>query len=182
MNEEELRAALDPRGLLVPGAIPEPPRRTVYTVFAQRSDACLDLVALRHHASRFFGAKIGLTVDKRYGGHAPDMDAARIVLSTDDASTSGTRLIYGRRAEAADVDAAGAAERAQNTTGMALLAQRCGAVWLVVREGEDDRVALLVSAIFASVMLGPILTPAGDRLLGVRSARLELERRARPYR
>jgi hypothetical protein len=55
-------------------------------------------------------------------------------------------------------------------------------VWLVARESEDDRVALTIAAILASSLLGPILTPAGDELIGVRSARMKLEGRARPYR
>src|SRR5690606_16987876 len=158
------RESLDERGILIPGALPRPSRADAFTVFAQRNDACLDLVALRNHASRFFRAKIGLTVDKHYGGYAPDEDAARVVLATDEAPTSGTRLVSGRRADSGDLAAAEAAERAQKTNGMALLAQRCGAVWLVVREGTDDRVALTIAAIFASVMLGPILSPDGKEL------------------
>jgi hypothetical protein len=55
-------------------------------------------------------------------------------------------------------------------------------VWLVVRESPDDRVALTLAAILASALLGPVLAPEGDELFGVRTARLKLEGRARPYR
>jgi hypothetical protein len=43
-------------------------------------------------------------------------------------------------------------------------------------------VALTLAAIFASVLLGPIVPPKGDRVFGVRTARLELEKKSAPYR
>ena len=76
---------------------------------------------------------------------------------------------------------------------MGLLARRCKTVWLIARgtsappstrdvnASPDDRVALLIAAVFASVLLGPILD--GDEIFGVRTARLKLERpAATPYR
>lgn len=74
---------------------------------------------------------------------------------------------------------------------MSLLAERCKMLWLVMIEGDAgasapdpdaDRVALTIAAILASSLLGPILSPNGDELFGVRTARLKLERRAQPYR
>ena len=182
LGEERFRELLDERGVLRPDALAPPDPSAAYTVFAQRSDAMLDVAALRNHAVRFFEAKLGLTVDKRYGHDAPQTDAARVVLATNDGSASGTRLCFGRRARGPDHAAAEAAERVQGSNGMALLAQRCGTVWLVVRESDDDRVALTIAAIFASSMLGPILGPEGDELFGVRTARMKLEGRPSPYR
>jgi hypothetical protein len=181
LDEESFRALLDRDGLLRSEALAAPARDAAFTVFAQREDARLDVAAIQQNASRFFAAKIGLTVDKTYAA-APFVDAARVVLATDDGTAAGTRLCYGRPANASDHAAAEQAERAQGTSGMSLLAQRCKTVWLVVRESDDDRAALTIAAIFASVMLGPILAPDGQRLFGVRSARLELERHASPYR
>lgn len=175
-DEQAFRKLLDERGVLVPGALEPPGRHAAYAVFGQRRDAALDVAALRGQAARFFDAKLGLTVDKRYLG-APKVDAAHVVLATNDGEVAGTRLAYGRPADVDDVAAAESAERLQGTTGMALLAQRCGVVWLVVAEredGADDPVALTIAAIFASVLLGPILVPSGDALLGVRSARERL--------
>lgn len=163
----------------MPGAIAAPAREGAVAVFAQARSARLDLDALRQSATRFFGAKIGLTVDKDYAAAEPDEDAARVVLSAEGAA--GTRLCFGRRADGADVAAAEAAERAQGTYGMALLAQRCPTIWLVVPDaGPSDRVALTIAAIFASVMLGPIL--AGGEIFGVRTARAKLDAAASPYR
>jgi hypothetical protein len=179
--EERFRRALDEHGLLRPGQFDPPSPEASFVVFAQRPDARLDLDSLRRNASRFFGARLGLTVEKHYGEVAPETDAARVVLASDDGLTSGTRLCFGRRADLADRARIEAAERAAGTTGMALLAQRCATVWLV-EGGHEDRVALLVAAIFASVLLGPIVPPRGDEAFGVRTARLRLEGRAAPYR
>ncbi|MBS2015241.1 MAG: hypothetical protein JST00_20295 [Deltaproteobacteria bacterium] len=178
LSEEELRALLDDRGILAPGALAPPPRARCLAVFAQRPDPRLDVEALKQQASRFFATKLGLTVDKRYGTDPPIADAARIVVSGADPGASGTRLCYGRAASADDVAAAEEAERQQGSTGLALLAQRCRTVWLVVPEpGDDgaDRVALTIAAIFASTMLGPILVPGGREIFGVRTARMKLE-------
>jgi hypothetical protein len=55
-------------------------------------------------------------------------------------------------------------------------------VWLVVREADDDRAALTIAAVLASMLLGPILAPDGREIFGVRTARLKLEGRPSPYR
>jgi hypothetical protein len=182
LDEQSFRALLDRDGLLRADALAPPDRAASYTCFAQRDDARLDLDAVRRNAEHFFDSKLGLSVDKRYGPGVVPVDAARVIIASDDVSASGTRLCYARPTDAADLAAAEAAERVQGTHGMSLLAQRCATVWLVVREADEDRVALTIAAIFASTMLGPILAPDARRLFGVRTARLELERQKSPYR
>lgn len=182
LTEEAFRELLDEGGVLRPGALAPVERARAWAVFAQRPDARLDVAALAHQAERFFATKIGLTVDKRYGDRAPDTDAVRVVVAGGDGTAAGTRLCFGRPALPADVAAAEAAERAQQTSGMALLAARCRTIWVIVPESDEDRTALLIAAIFASTMLGPILSPDGKELFGVRTARLKLEGRASPYR
>lgn len=175
ISEEQFRSLLDARGILRPGTLEPPDRSVAYAVFAQRSDARLDVGAIRNHAARFFQIKLGLTVDKHYDANVPTVDAARLVALSGDGIVNGTRLCFARPADEADYTNAEAAEREQDTSGMALLARRCGVVWLVTRTTEDDRVSLTLAAILASTMLGPILSPSGDALFGVRTARLMLE-------
>jgi hypothetical protein len=183
VSEERFRELVDDRGVVMPGALPAPERSSSYLVFAQRPDACLDMRAIKQHAQRFFATKIGLTVEKSYRDDPPMSDAARVVVSSDDGLVSGTRLCFGRAADMTDLALVEEAERTQGSTGMALLAQRCPTVWLIETEGgEDDRVALALAAILASVLLGPIVPPKADRVFGVRSARLELEKKSSPYR
>lgn len=178
LGEDEFRALLDEQGVLRPAALPPPDRSGAWTIFAQRPDARLDVFALKAQATRFFDAKVGLTVDKRYLA-PPATDAARVVLATADPACSGTRLAYARPADAADLALAEAAEERQGTYGLALLARRCPTVWLVACEADlpgDDLVALTLAAIFASVLLGPILSPSGAEIFGVRTAREKLAR------
>lgn len=183
LTEEQFRQVLDDRGVVPPGALSTPERSSCYLVFAQRSDACLDMRAIKQHAQRFFATRVGLTVEKKYRDDPPMTDAARIVLSSDDGLLAGTRFCFGRAADMTDLAIVEEAERNQGSTGMALLAQRCPTAWLIETEGgEEDRVALSLAAILASVMLGPIVPPKGDRVFGVRTARLELEKKSSPYR
>jgi hypothetical protein len=189
MKEEDLRALLDERGILRVGAFKgsRPDRSSGYAVFAQRPNVMLDLPALKNQAQRFFGAKIGLTVDKSYfGAQVPEEDIAHLIVSTDDGTANGTRLIYGRAADTSDHAAAESAERMQGTSGMALLAQRCATLWIVAIESAGvggDRAALTIAAILASHFLGPILSPDGIELFGVRTARMKLEKLAgQPFR
>jgi hypothetical protein len=182
LTEEAFRELLDERGLLRPRALASPDRDRAYAVFAQRDDARLDADAIARQGERFFATRIGFTVDKRYDDGAPDIDAARVVVAGGDGTSSGTRLCYGRPVESADLAAAEEAERAMGTYGLALLAQRCKTIWIVLPEIEEDRAALTIAAILASQLLGPILSPGGKEIYGVRGARLKLEGRASPYR
>lgn len=183
LTEARFRELLDEGGVLRPGALAPPVTQTAFLVFAQRADAGLDLGALRQSATRFFDTRIGFTVDKRYGESAPRVDAVRVVVAPSDGLASGTRLCFGRPTEPDDLARVEAAERAAGRHGMGLLAQRCPHVWLIeTEEGDDDRVALTLAAIFASVLLGPIVPPRADDVYGVRTARAKLEERARPYR
>lgn len=173
------RELLDERGLLKPDLLAPPPREKTWTVFSQERDLRLDLARLRTQGERFFAAKVGITVDKRYEGELPIVDAARVVLSASDAA--GTRLCFGRHAEPSDLAAVEAAEAASNGYGLAQLAQRCPTLWSIVPSIDHDRVALTLAAIFASMFLGPIVTPTGETF-GVRTARMKLEARGSPYR
>ncbi len=151
-TEEAFRELLDERGLLRPGTLAPPDRNSSYAVFAQVSDLRLDIEALKRQAQQFFATKLGMTVDKRYGDAAPEVDAARIVVSSGDGTASGTRLCYGRAADSSDHAAADEAERAIGTCGLAHLARRCKTIWTVEPQAEDDRAALTIAAILASAL------------------------------
>lgn len=182
LTEEAFRELLDDHGVLRPGSLASPDVDICYAVFSQRTDVRLDVEAIKRQAERFFAARVGITVDKRYDDGAPEVDAARFVIAGDDGTSAGTRLCYGRRIEPDDLARAEQAERAMGTYGLALLAQRCKTIWLIVPEAEEDRAALTLAAVFASHMLGPIMSPSAEKIYGVRGARLELERHTSPYR
>ena len=120
-----------------------------YLVFAQESGAAPDPAVLAAQARRFF---------------ATEELAARNVA-----------------VRPATEDDWAAAEQAEARTGAAAsglsrLARRCATVMIVACEADDpdDRGALLLAAVLASVHLGPILDPARERIFGVRTARVML--------
>ncbi len=149
-----------------------PPRREdAFVVFAQRSDARIDVKVWSAHAQRFFATRLGLTADKRYDGDEPRTDKATFVVAPD-GEPPGLRHVFARPSQADDYALAEAADIAGS--GLALLARRCGTVWLVVRETRSDPLALRLAAILASVLLGPILDYSTNELFGVKTARSKL--------
>jgi hypothetical protein len=179
-TEEEFRARLDERGILRDLSI-EPRRAQAFTVFAQQKGARIDLGAWQRNAVQFFQTEIGLSVPKRYEAEWPERDAAHFVVLAP-GGRAATRLCYGRPRADDDLRAAEDADTKAGLTGLGTLARRCPMVWLVAVESDADRTALLLSAILASVALGPILPPDQAELFGVRTARQRLEDSAGPYR
>jgi hypothetical protein len=181
VREEDFRELLDDYGILRPGALEPPPRSTAFTVFAQRRDARVEAEVWRRHAAQFFDAELRVTVPKQYVFDPPASDAAEVGLTTA-TRAEATRLCFGRPREKDDLEAADVADVRQGSAGLGLLAKRCPTVWLVATLGEGDEAALRLAAILASVVLGPILTPDGMELFGVRTARAKLEALGTPYR
>jgi hypothetical protein len=149
-----------------------PSRETGFVVFAQRTDARVELEAWSAHAERFFATRVGLAEDKKY---APDIpvplvDSVSFVIAPLGESP-GVRLAFARPRDEEDLALAEAADARAGFTGLALLARRCPTVWLVARETEGDGLALRLAAILASVLLGPILDTRSGELYGVKTAR-----------
>jgi hypothetical protein len=156
-----------------------PTRDASYVVFAQASEARVDIGGWDAHATRFFDTRIGLA--------AGVLPALSLVVAPA-SEPPGIRFVYAHPRDADDVALADAADTAG--AGLALLARRCSLVWLVAREvggaspplpavrphPVDDRLALRLAAILASVFLGPILDVRVPELLGVKSARGRLDR------
>lgn len=179
--EEELRRALDERGILRPGAVREPRPESSFLVFGQAKSVAIPLSALEANANRFFATKLGLSVEKNYlAGYDAEEDAANVILSGD--ALRAVRLLYVRKVSEGDRMRAERADATGGASGMFDLTRRCETAWIVDSEGEGDRAALLLAAVLASVVLGPIVPPTGDELFGVRTARLRLEQRSSVFR
>jgi hypothetical protein len=177
-EDEAFAALVDEHGILRADAelaLPEPS----YVVFSQRPDAALDLAVLRRNAERFFKTTVGITVPKRYAYDVPLRDAARFVVAPSDVA-GGVRLCVGRPTDDRELTLADAADLRAGRAGMFELARRCPTTWFIERNGDDDRTALLLAAVFSTTFLGPIYD--GDKLFAVRTARTLLESSARPYR
>jgi hypothetical protein len=139
-------------------------------VFAQRADLSIDIDAWNAHATRFFATRVGFA-------EVPPMGSTmktRFVVAPD-GGTPGIRGALVRPRDAEDLALAEAADARAGATGLALLARRCPAVWLVERTSPVDRIALRFAAILASLVLGPILDTTDGTLFGVKTARRKFE-------
>ena len=182
MNEETFRGLVDANGFLkAPGELATLGLAPAFMVFAQRDDARLEIHFWQQHARRFFDTELGLTIDKAYDrlDAMPSVDAARIVVSSPKNAIEATVLCAARPSTPADLVLAESIEARHGYTGLSMLAKRCKTVWLI-SAAPSDRASLLLSAIVASVVLGPIVSPAHDELYGVKTARLKLESRPAP--
>ena len=134
-----------------------------FLVFSQSDDIALPVDRLTAQARAHFDAVLSAT-------RPEDSGATRFAYATRGAR--GEFDVSIRAAGAADVAGARQAERNGPGGGLADLAARCKAVWSIEpSEQPPEWLAFEFYALLASVALGPILTPDGSSLLGVRSAR-----------
>jgi hypothetical protein len=148
-------------------------------VFSQQPDLVAALPQLLAHARRFFAAEVDVL--SASPPDRPDLAEAHLLLRFDSARYPGrgTFRIESRPPNGADRAAAEAAEVRGKAGGMAQLAGRCGALWVVTAEGEISGSAeLQLSALLASVALGPVLPEDESTLYGVRGAMERAEKAA----
>ena len=130
-----------------------------WRVFAQDDSPRLRVREWQHNAKQFFDATIELA--------SSQSTTAKLSIGAQ------TREIRGRIREENDLRDAIEVESARENGMYDLAERRCGSIWIVEREGPEDRTALVIAAVIASVCLGPIL---GDgALFGVRTAREKLD-------
>ena len=145
-------------------------------VFSQQSNARIAIDAWNDHAVRFFQTRVGMAEPFAPEGGVPGVMRARLVIAPD-GGAAGVRSAWTRSRTADDLALADAAEARAGGGGLALLARRCPWVWLVERDTIDDRLALCLAAILASVLLGPVLDARAGKIFGVRTAREKLAAR-----
>jgi hypothetical protein len=162
--------------------------KTDYLVFGSAPDAHVDVAVWDAQARRFFDTRLALAggedaaTEPSENPSMPDpslrsgMRAIRIEIVPPD-GPAGQRTIAGRPRRPEDLALAELAEARAGGGGLVLVARRCPTVWLVMRQAEDDPLALRLAMILASVLLGPVLDPRTPELFGVKTARQKLERR-----
>jgi hypothetical protein len=148
-------------------------------VFSQEPDLVAALPRLLQHARRFFAAEVNVL-----GASPPERSQpleAFVELRWERARYAGHGVfrITSRPTSPDDHFAADAAEARGRAGGMAELARRCAAVWTITAEGEATGTAeLQLSALLASVALGPVLPEDESTLYGVRGAMERAEKAA----
>jgi len=149
----------------------------VTRVFSQQPDLVAALPKLLAHARRFFAAE--LDVLSASAAERPDLAHAVVSLRLESARYpgSGSFRLESRPATDADREAATAAEARGKAGGMALLAGRCPVLWIITPQTDASGSAeLQLSALLASVALGPVLPSDESTLYGVRGAMERAER------
>jgi hypothetical protein len=126
--------------------------------------SALDVEAWNRQGLRFFATRIALV--------QPNDRGARLLVSPA-GMAAGERRVEPRRRRDEDIARVDSA-KVRKATGMVDLARRCGDLWEVERASADDRVALTLAAILASLALGPIFDPDAQELFGVKTARTKL--------
>lgn len=148
-------------------------------VFSQQPDLVAALPQLLAHAHRFFAAE--LDVLSASSAERPELASALVSLRIESARYpgDGTFRIESRGTTDEDRAAAERAEARGRAGGMAQLAARCAVVWVVTRDGEVTGSAeLQLSALLASVALGPVMPEDESTLYGVRGAMERAEKAA----
>jgi hypothetical protein len=143
----------------------------VTRVFSQQDDLVAALPKVLQHARRFFAAEIEVLSASPVARADTSVAEVRLRLSSARYPGSGTFRIDSRDRTDDDIFAAEAAEARGNATNMSLLAARCLAVWSITPEADVTGSAeLQLSALLASVALGPVLPADECTLYGVRGA------------
>jgi hypothetical protein len=149
-------------------------------VFSQQADLVASLPKLLAHARRFFAAEVEVLSASPVERPEPLDAEVRVRLASARYPGSGTFRIVARPSSDDDRFAAEAAEARGNADGMSLLAARCPAIWSITAEADVKGTAeLQLSALLASVALGPVLPKDGSTLYGVRGAMERAEKAAK---
>jgi hypothetical protein len=160
--------SFDEQGWFV-GVLEPLPTAQSFTLFSPEPSSRMDSDRWNQHAKKFFGASIGTAPSKRYDTGWPMVDRATLTIGRADCLPRSVELHTLPPARAAE--ALASARRAaidMGGAGFDVLIARTKRIWQL--PGDDPWTALLASAVIASVLLAPILTPGG-KMFGVKGAR-----------
>lgn len=148
-------------------------------VFSQQPDLVAALPQLLAHARRFFAAELDVLASSPPVRPEPALAQVRLRFESARYPGAGTFQLDARHPTAADLVDAEEAETRGRAGGMAQLAARCQALWTITPTGEISGSAeLQLSALLASVALGPVLPADLSTLYGVRGAMERAEKAA----
>jgi len=164
--------------------VPAFPPAAAYTLFSPEKTARVDIALLAHKARTFFATAFEIDPVKAYpDGRTPETDALYIEVKPMGKSILQPTRVYvvtfplEREPHLLNIGNAGAA--AIGGAGMDSLVAKTKRIWQVSRNienGDDSWAPLRISAIFAAVLLAPIVPPEGNTIYGVKGARERLDR------
>jgi hypothetical protein len=156
------------------------PTESAFTVYSPDPAPRVDSARWAHQARTFLDARVDV-LDVMGG---PTSDIATIELAVGAPTGATTRMAVRTFPISEALGLVAAAERAVHAIGGAgfdALVARAQRVWQVPREVDGDpRTPLVVAAVIASVLLGPIVPPDELTIFGVKGARVRLQARGWP--
>lgn len=148
-------------------------------VFSQQLDLVSALPKLLQHARRFFSAELEVLSASEIERPEPRQAFVELELTSARYPGHGRFRVESRSTTSDDQFAAESAEARGRAGGMSSLAARCPVVWVVTPQDEPTGSAeLQLSALLASVALGPVLPEDESTLYGVRGAMERAEKAA----
>lgn len=166
------------------------PVDSAYTLFSPDAAARVDIAVLANKARTFFGTALEIDPVKAYPeGRTPGADVVHVeirALGKNHASYARIFVVtWPLERDPGIVQWGETAAHAIGGAGMDVLVARAKRIWQVSHElvsGDDAQGPLRVAAIFAAVLLAPIVPPQGDTIYGVKGARERLETADRQVR
>lgn len=165
MEDETIRTLFD-----ASGAYMGPPKKLTlrFLCFAQGVHTSPDQAAIHTIVARFLRSGLGYYVPKR----APSTTDLFVVhTAQSDGKGDPLRFCLTRPCTSDDVIAADEAERRGGLAGLAELARRCGTIFEVEARTERDPHAMTMAFGLATHYAGPVIPPAGECIIGVRTLR-----------
>ena len=156
------------------------PTESAFTVYSPEPGTRVDSARWAHQARTFLDARVD--VRDVMGGTTSDI--ATVEIDVGPPVGAATRIAVRTFPISETPELIAAAERgvaAIGGAGFDALVARATRVWQVPREVPGDpRTPLVLAAVIASVLLGPIVPPDEVTIFGVKGARMRLQARGWP--
>jgi hypothetical protein len=148
------------------------------SIFSPDADARVDAARWAHQAATFFRLELEVSTPKRYPtGALPLADVIDVAVGRAGEEKARARIVTIPIDRAPEARQRGLeAARAIGGAGMDALVLRAKRLWQIEDDARRPEAPLAIAAVLASVLLGPIVPPAGDAIFGVKGARERLDR------
>ena len=148
-----------------------------FTIFSPDGAPRVEKARWTHQARTFLEAEVVVV------GDVNGMQAETAMLELDVMPSSRVEVRTFPRADAPElIEAAERGVRVIGGAGFDALVARTQRIWQVsIRSTGDARAPLVVAAMLASVLLGPIVPPDEETIFGVKGARMRLQARGWPH-
>jgi hypothetical protein len=152
------------------------PRAEAFTIFSPEAVPRVEAARWSQQARTFLDAEV--VVLGEASGTLPDLATVELAV----AGTPVTLRTFPISLESELLEAADRGVRAIGGAGFDVLVARAKRIWQIpIAVDGDPRAPLVVAALLASVLLGPIVPPDEETIFGVKGARTRLSKLGWPH-